>query len=199
MGLKLKWNSPVILTFALVCTAVFVADMLMMGKLMPVFTVYPSVDWSNPFSLASLVTHVFGHANLEHLLGNLTFILLLGPIIEEKYGSKRLIYMILATALITGFINIIFFNTGLDGSQRHSFYADLIGFVYQCLFRRDSGYIYTGSIAFYWKGITPKRRNQSDSRICAHHRWYMWKFFRISRERDVDSIKNYWLLPASSL
>jgi len=117
MGLKLKWNSPVILTFALVCTAIFVADMLMMGKLMPVFTVYPSVDWSNPFSLASLVTHVFGHANLEHLLGNLTFILLLGPIIEEKYGSKRLIYMILATALITGFINIIFFNTGLMGAS----------------------------------------------------------------------------------
>ena len=104
MGLKLKWNSPVILTFALVCTTVFVADMLMMGKLMPVFTVYPSVDWSNPFSLASLVTHVFGHANLEHLLGNLTFILLLGPIIEEKYGSKS-------------FINVLFFDTGLMGAS----------------------------------------------------------------------------------
>lgn len=117
MGLKLKWNSPVILTFALVCTAVFVADILMMGKLMPVFTVYPSVDWTNPFSLASLVTHVVGHANLEHLLGNLTFILLLGPIIEEKYGSKRLIYMMLATALITGLINVMFFSTGLMGAS----------------------------------------------------------------------------------
>jgi len=117
MGFKLKWNSPVILSFALICTGVFITDMLMMGNIMPLFTVYAAVDWSSPFSIASLVTHVFGHANLEHLLGNLTFILLLGPIIEEKYGSKNLIYMIIMTALITGLINIFFFNTGLLGAS----------------------------------------------------------------------------------
>lgn len=117
MGLKIKWNSPVILTFALLCTAIFIADKFMMGHLMPLFTVYPSIQWSNPFSVASLITHVIGHANLEHLLGNLTFILLLGPIIEEKYGSKNLITMIIATALVTGLVNIFFFNTGLMGAS----------------------------------------------------------------------------------
>jgi len=64
-----------------------------------------------------MVTHVAGHASLEHLLGNLTFVLLLGPIIEEKYGSRQLLYMILFTAFITGVINILFFQTGLMGAS----------------------------------------------------------------------------------
>ncbi|MBK9567780.1 MAG: rhomboid family intramembrane serine protease [Saprospiraceae bacterium] len=115
--MKIKWNAPVVLTFALLCTGIYIADKFMLGKLMPLFTVYPSVDWTNPFSIISLVSHVAGHASLEHLLGNLTFILLLGPIIEEKYGSSRLFYMILITGLITGLINIFFFNTGLMGAS----------------------------------------------------------------------------------
>jgi membrane associated rhomboid family serine protease len=117
MALKIKWNAPVVLTFALICTGVFVADIFMLGKLMPLFTVYPSINWTNPFSLASLVTHSLGHADLGHLLGNLTFILLLGPIIEEKYGSSRMIYMILITALVTGLINVFFFESGLMGAS----------------------------------------------------------------------------------
>lgn len=117
MSLKIKWNAPVVLTFALVCTAVFLTDKFLMGQLMPFFTVYPSVQWSNPISIMSLFTHVAGHASLEHLLGNLTFILLLGPIIEEKYGSMALFQMILFTALVTGLINIFFFNTGLMGAS----------------------------------------------------------------------------------
>ncbi len=117
MKLKIKWNAPVVLTFALLCTGIYVADILMMGHLMPFFTVYPNIIWSNPFSVMSLVTHTLGHANLEHLMGNLTFILLLGPIIEEKYGSSRLFYMMIVTALVTGLVNVIFFNTGLMGAS----------------------------------------------------------------------------------
>lgn len=117
MALKIKWNAPVVLTFALICTGVFVADKFLMGSLMPLFTVYPSMNWANPLSLLSLVTHSMGHASLEHLLGNLTFILLLGPIIEEKYGSSKLLFMMLVTALITGLINVFFFDTGLMGAS----------------------------------------------------------------------------------
>ena len=34
-------------------------------------------------------------------LGNLTFILLLGPILEERYGTGEITFMIFATALAT--------------------------------------------------------------------------------------------------
>nr|HMP30396.1 rhomboid family intramembrane serine protease [Saprospiraceae bacterium] len=74
-------------------------------------------DIQNPISIFTLFSHVLGHANWGHLLGNMTFILLVGPIVEEKYGSKRLLTMILLTALVTGILNILFFNTGLLGAS----------------------------------------------------------------------------------
>lgn len=84
---------------------------------MDYFTVKNTIDWTNPLSIFSLFSHVIGHGSLEHLLGNMTFILLLGPIVEEKYGSKFTLLMIALTALITGILNIAFFNTGLLGAS----------------------------------------------------------------------------------
>ena len=50
-------------------------------------------------------------------MGNLTFILLLGSMIEEKYGSLNLLIMIGITAIITGILNVLFFPTGLLGAS----------------------------------------------------------------------------------
>lgn len=117
MGLSIKLNSPVILGLTFVCVAVYFLDRLTMGHIMPFFTVMPNIDWTNPFSILTLVTHVMGHGSVDHLMGNLTFILLLGPIIEEKYGSSTLLYMILITALATGLMNVFFFDYGLMGAS----------------------------------------------------------------------------------
>lgn len=114
--MKLKFNSPVILGFSLVCVAVFVLDKLMAGTLMPYFTL-GNVNASSGLSILTLFTHVIGHASIEHLLGNLTFILLLGPIVEEKYGDMRTLFMMLITAFVTGILNLLFFHTGLMGAS----------------------------------------------------------------------------------
>lgn len=114
--MKLKFNSPVILGFSLVCVAVFVLDKIMAGTLMPFFTL-GNVNASSGLSILTLFTHVIGHANIEHLLGNLTFILLLGPIVEEKYGDMRTLFMMLITAFVTGILNLLFFHTGLMGAS----------------------------------------------------------------------------------
>jgi membrane associated rhomboid family serine protease len=114
--MKIKFNSPVILTFSLICVAVFFLDKAMGGMLMPYFAL-GNVSIAHPVSLMTLVTHVFGHANLEHLLGNLTFILLIGPIIEEKYGGNRLVVMMFATAMVTSLLNVFLFHTGLMGAS----------------------------------------------------------------------------------
>lgn len=115
--MSIKYNSPVILTFALICSAVFFGDKLLAGTLMNYFSVGTSVNWTNPISVTSLFSHVIGHGSMDHLLGNMTFILLLGPIVEEKYGSKFTLLMIVITAFITGILNISFFSTGLLGAS----------------------------------------------------------------------------------
>lgn len=84
---------------------------------MPFLVSGSAISLSNPTSILTLFTHVLGHVNLDHLLGNMTFVLLLGPIIEEKYGARNTLLMILATALITGILNVVLFNTGLVGAS----------------------------------------------------------------------------------
>ncbi|MCE2713300.1 MAG: rhomboid family intramembrane serine protease, partial [Cryomorphaceae bacterium] len=65
----------------------------------------------------SLVGYTLGHANLEHLLGNFSIILMLGPILEEAYGTKKLLLMSLLTALITAIFHMMFWEHGLMGAS----------------------------------------------------------------------------------
>jgi len=115
--MRIKYNAPVVLTFSIISSLLLFANNAMNGSLTPFISVGATLQPGNILAYPTLFTHVLGHANLEHLLGNLTFILLLGPIIEEKYGSKNTFFMFLLTALITALLNIFFFNTGLMGAS----------------------------------------------------------------------------------
>lgn len=115
--MSIQYNSPVILTYALVSSAVLIASQATGGALMSLFTVGATMDFLNPLDYFRLFSHVIGHSGWQHLLGNFTFILLIGPMLEEKYGSKNLLIMILFTALVTGILNILMFSTGLLGAS----------------------------------------------------------------------------------
>ena len=118
MLVKLKYNSPVILTFTLISTLVLVIDTITGGTVAKTyFAVYPGFDFGSFLSYVRLFSHVAGHANWMHLMANFSFILLIGPILEEKHGSQRMIVLILITALLTGIINAAFFPTGLMGAS----------------------------------------------------------------------------------
>lgn len=117
MALGIRYNSPVVLTYALICTIVYFANTSMLNALSPFVSLGPSFNAGNPLHYFNLVSYIVGHASLEHLMGNMTFILLLGPIIEEKYGSVNLFIMIILTAIITAFLNISLFSTGLWGAS----------------------------------------------------------------------------------
>ena len=53
--------------------------------------------------------HVLGHADYEHYMGNMLLILLVGPGLEEKYGSGTMVWTIAVTALVTGLVHFVFF------------------------------------------------------------------------------------------
>ena len=64
------------------------------------------------------ITHIFGHSGWSHFIGNASYLLLLGPMLEEKYGSKVLLEVMCITAIVTGLVNYIFFwNVGLCGAS----------------------------------------------------------------------------------
>lgn len=114
---KLSYNAPVVLTFTLISLVALLLDRVTDGKTNHLlFSVYRS-----KFSLLfifRLFGHALGHGNWAHFSGNMTLFLLLGPILEEKYGSKNLLEMISITALISGIVNIVFFpNVALLGAS----------------------------------------------------------------------------------
>jgi len=115
---KITYNAPVTLTFALLSTVVLALDQLTGSALTQrFFSIGPTLDWSHPLQWLRLVTHVIGHASWSHLLSNFAFILLLGPILEEKYGSWSVLVMMLIKAVVTGLLNVLFFSTGLLGAS----------------------------------------------------------------------------------
>jgi len=76
---------------------------------------------ANPAWYMRLFSHVMGHADWGHLVGNFTLILLIGPILEEKYGSYDLLFMILVTAFVTGLLQIACFEQALLGASGVAF------------------------------------------------------------------------------
>lgn len=117
-GFRISYNSPVILSFALACVAILILnDTVMPGLTRTFFRVNSRMSLANPLDYLRLFSHIFGHGSWAHLVGNLSFILLLGPILEEKYGSRNIAVMIGITALVTGVLNILFFNSALLGAS----------------------------------------------------------------------------------
>lgn len=115
---KIRYNSPVVLTYTFLCLAIYLLGQYVFIQLTPAFfTNYPGLEWKNPLWYLRIFSHAFGHQNMAHLLGNFSFVLLLGPILEEKYGSKPLLMMILITVGCTGILNCVFFSTGLLGAS----------------------------------------------------------------------------------
>lgn len=106
--MRLQYNAPVTLTYTLIAAAVLAIETLTpFTGIMRYFTVGPDAQFTNPIWYLTLITHVIGHGDLGHLVSNFTLILLLGPILEEKYGSKDLLTMMLVTALVTGILHVI--------------------------------------------------------------------------------------------
>lgn len=114
---KIDYNSPIILSFVFLSFIVLILGYITKGFTTRMFfCVYPS----SPLDLLTYVRlfgHVLGHANLSHYINNMMMMLLVGPMLEEKYGSKTLLEMILVTALITGLVNNMIFRTGLLGAS----------------------------------------------------------------------------------
>ncbi len=107
--LKISFNSPVILGFTVICFGALILSMATGGKTNHMlFSVYRS-SLLSPLTYIRFVGHVFGHAGWEHFLGNIMLILVVGPLLEEKYGSANLLFVILATALVTGIANFVLF------------------------------------------------------------------------------------------
>ena len=116
--LKITFNAPVTLGFVIMCFIATLLGVISQERItQSVFMTYHS-SLTNPMTYVRFITHIFGHSGWSHFIGNASYLLLLGPMLEEKYGSNELIEVIGITAIATGLVNYIFFwNVGLCGAS----------------------------------------------------------------------------------
>ena len=116
--LKIVFNAPVILGFVFACFIVQIFNTISSGRTGEILFMTYHSSLKNPLTYIRFFTHVLGHNGWEHLISNMVYVLLLGPLLEEKYGSELLLWVIGITALITGLINYVFFwNVALCGAS----------------------------------------------------------------------------------
>ena len=98
-----------VLGFVIISFGAMVANYLTAGlSNQLLFTTYHS-SLASPMTYVRFFTHVLGHSGWSHYIGNMMYLLLLGPMLEEKYGSRAIIEVILVTGLVTGLVNWFLF------------------------------------------------------------------------------------------
>ena len=129
IDLKVEYDAPVTLTFVIICVIIFLLNMILAksGKgagFEKIFVSPTSQAGLLPFipgapvSYIRLLFYIFGAAAGEAslLFTNLILIMLLGPAMEERYGSVIIGIMIFVSALFAGVLNACFCDTSLVGA-----------------------------------------------------------------------------------
>lgn len=121
--LHISYNAPFTITFCLIATALFfINDATRVneadaGILRDFILLQPPFSMGNIFDYIALVGHPLGHASTTHLIGNLSFILLLGPVVEKRFGSLNLLIMVAFTAIATGLLYCLIWSNPMWGAS----------------------------------------------------------------------------------
>lgn len=114
--MRVTVNAPFSILFSIVAVALyflFQAD----GTIPRMLTLHGDFELTNWKWYVSLVGYTLGHASLPHLIGNISIILLIGPFVEKRWGTKRLLYMVSLTGLVTAIVHILFWDHRLIGAS----------------------------------------------------------------------------------
>lgn len=107
LKLNVKYNAPVVLTFAIICAITLAINAITGGVSNRLLFIVRRSSPMNLLTYVRLFTHVLGHASMDHYVGNMMLFLVLGPMLEEKYGSWDLALVIVITALVTGVMHCL--------------------------------------------------------------------------------------------
>ena len=119
--INFQYNSLVILTFFFISLGALFLNQITKGDSnREFFSCYRSSIF-NPLTYLRLFTHILGHDGWDHFKNNFLIILLIGPSLEEKYGSFNLFIVIMITALVSGIIHCIFKKSSLMGASGIAF------------------------------------------------------------------------------
>jgi len=116
-SIQFDYNSTVIISYLVISLGAWLLNYLTRGLTNKLFFSSYRSSLFNPLTYIRLFTHSIGHKNWDHLVSNFLYILLIGPMIEEKYGSLNILAMFLITSLVIALYNIIFNDYIITGAS----------------------------------------------------------------------------------
>jgi len=133
---RLVVRAPVVVSLAAISCLVLFIDSVVpkQRRLQPHIMVVPwkyvyrfwTRDWFR------VVTYTFSHKDMAHLTGNFSSILLIGPLLEQTYGSWRLLRIMLVTTALAGVLSSVLFSTALIGASTIVFLFLILGSSVAC-------------------------------------------------------------------
>ena len=121
---RLTVNAPVILLFVTACSIIYCFTATIGGE--RILGVHDTWNTFRPLQYTSLITHIFAHSSLNHLRGNVTHLLLVGPSVENEFGSKNLAIIMGIVSVVSAFVHIL-----LGSTRSHQLGAS--GVVFACI------------------------------------------------------------------
>ena len=111
--MKINLSSPLTLWL---CFLSFIGLLLVQSAIFSDFFILRGDFFQNRSSwFLSCAGYIFGHANFSHFFGNVSILLLIGPMVEDRYGSKKVLLFSLITATVTALIHCFFSTHDLLG------------------------------------------------------------------------------------
>lgn len=114
--MRITVKAPLTIIFT-ITTVVFYFLLQTNGPIPRVFVLHGDLQFDNPLFYPSLVMYTMGHVSINHMVGNLSLFLLLGHIIEKRYGSRKMFFMLTITGALTALVHIALFDHKLIGAS----------------------------------------------------------------------------------
>ncbi len=111
-----SYNSVVVLSYFLISLIVLILNTIFKGKVNK-FLAIRKGSLLNPMTYIRLVTTGLCHSNWSHFRNNFIMILLIGPILEEKYGSIPILKMLIITTIISSLVHLFIYESSAIGAS----------------------------------------------------------------------------------
>lgn len=108
--MKIKLNAPVSILISAICVGVLLLGRMDVNFISRYFTLGVNAGSNQTLHYINYISNIFGHSGWEHLSGNLTYFLLIAPVVEKIYGSVSLVVMTVLTAIGSSVVFMIVSN-----------------------------------------------------------------------------------------
>ena len=116
----LSYNSIVTLSYFFLCLIVLILNKISKGKLNN-FLTFREGSFLNPINYIRFLTSGLCHSSWNHFRNNFIIILLIGPMLEDKYGSIPFLKMLIITTILSSLIHFFIYKHGAIGASDNTY------------------------------------------------------------------------------